>query len=52
MIFEIIQCLRDIAQDCVRLSRKCPHLPTARALEELAVHIMGKAKEVEDLYER
>jgi hypothetical protein len=39
--------LREIAQTCTRLARACPHLPTARGLEEVAIDLMAKALELE-----
>jgi len=49
MISEIIKYLRDTAQTCVRLSRACPDRATSLALEEVAVDLMAKAKELEEL---
>jgi hypothetical protein len=49
-MLEIIRYLRELAHDCARIARDCPYPRTARVLEELAVDIMAKAKEIEDLY--
>jgi hypothetical protein len=49
-MLEVIQYLRDLAHDCARIARDCPYPRTSRVLEELAVDIMAKAKEIEDLY--
>lgn len=47
-MLEIIKYMRDLAQTCTRLARACPHLATAHGLEEIAVDLMAKAKELED----
>jgi hypothetical protein len=47
MMLETINYLRDMAQTCVRLARTCPHAATAHGLEEVAVDLMAKAKELE-----
>jgi hypothetical protein len=39
--------LRDIAQRCVALARKCHYLPTSQALEALSVELMERAAEME-----
>jgi hypothetical protein len=39
--------LRDIAQRCTALARKCPDLPTSQALEALSVELMERASELE-----
>jgi hypothetical protein len=44
----MIEYLREIAQTCTRLARACPHLPTAHGLEEVAIDLMAKARELED----
>jgi hypothetical protein len=49
-MLEIIRYLRELAHDCARIARDCPYPRTSRVLEELAVDIMAKAKEIEDLY--
>jgi hypothetical protein len=50
MMMEVIKYLREIAQTCTRLARACPHLPTSHGLEEVAVDLMMKAKELEKLH--
>jgi hypothetical protein len=50
MIAEIATYLRSSAQTCVFLSRACPDMATSRGLEELAIDLMAKAKEIEELY--
>jgi hypothetical protein len=44
---DTIQYLREVAQTCTQLARACPHLPTARRLEEVAIDLMAKALELE-----
>jgi hypothetical protein len=39
--------IRDLAQRCVALARKCPYLPTCQALEALSVELMERASELE-----
>ena len=39
--------LREKAQYCVALARRCPDLPTSQALEALGVELMEKAAELE-----
>jgi hypothetical protein len=50
MIAEITNYIRSMAQTCVLLARACPDRPTARGLEEMAIDLMAKAKEIEELY--
>lgn len=50
MMPEIITYLREIAQTCTRLARVCPDLATSHGLEEIAVDLMSKAKELEHLH--
>jgi hypothetical protein len=50
MFTEITNYLRQIALTCTSLARTCPHLPTSRGLEEMAVDLASKAKEIEELY--
>jgi|AmaraimetFIIA100_FD_contig_91_782015_length_2518_multi_5_in_0_out_0_3 hypothetical protein len=50
MIAEITNYLRTTAQTCMLLSRACPDLVTARGLEEVAIDLTAKAKEIEELY--
>jgi hypothetical protein len=50
MIPEITNYLRQIALACTSLARTCPHLPTSHRLEEMAVDLATKAKEIEELY--
>jgi hypothetical protein len=47
---DVIKYLRDVAQTCIRLARACPDLPTSRGLEEVAMDLMTKAQELEQLY--
>lgn len=47
-MLDVIKYLRDLAQTCTRLARACPHLATAHGLEEIALDLMAKAKELED----
>jgi hypothetical protein len=47
---EVVKYLRDIAQICTRLARACPDLPTSHGLEEVAIDLMTKAQELEQLY--
>jgi hypothetical protein len=49
-MMDIVTYLREIAQTCTRLARTCPHLATAHGLEEIAVDLMAKAKELERHY--
>jgi hypothetical protein len=49
VIVEHIRYLRETAQTCTRLARACPDQATAHGLEEIAVDLMAKAKELEDL---
>lgn len=51
MIPEIVKYLRDLAQTCIRISRACPDAATAHGLEEVAADLMGKATEIEQIYE-
>jgi hypothetical protein len=46
---ELIKYLRDLAHNCTRLARECPHLATSHRLEEIAFELMTKAKELEDV---
>jgi hypothetical protein len=46
-MIEVIKYLREIAQTCTLLARACPHLPTSRGLEEVALDLMMKARELE-----
>jgi len=50
MIAEIANYLRKTAETCVFLARACPDMPTARGLEEMAIDLMAKAKEIEETY--
>jgi CheY-like chemotaxis protein len=50
MAAQVIKYLREIAQSCTRLARTCPHLPTSHGLEEVAIDLMTKAKELEELH--
>jgi hypothetical protein len=49
MMQEVIKYLRDLAQTCTRLARACPHVATSHGLEEIALDLMAKAKELEDV---
>jgi hypothetical protein len=46
---ELAQYLRQMAQTCTRLARICPDITTAHGLEEIAVDLMAKARELETL---
>ena len=50
MIAEITNYLRTTAQTCILLARACPDTATSRGLEEVAIDLMAKAKEIEELY--
>ena len=50
LIAEIANYLRKTAETCVFLARACPDMPTARGLEEMAIDLMAKAKEIEETY--
>jgi hypothetical protein len=41
--------LREQATRCARLARDCPHTPTSHQLEAIAVELMEKAAELDDL---
>jgi len=49
MIAELIQYLRETALACTRLARACRDSATSHGLEEIAVDLMAKAKELEEL---
>jgi hypothetical protein len=49
MIGEITNYLRSMAQTCILLARACPDRPTSRGLEEVAIDLMAKAKEIQEL---
>src|SRR6516164_9398903 len=42
--------VRRIAHTCILLSRACQDMATARGLEQVAIDLMAKAKEFEELY--
>jgi len=48
MTLEIVKYYRELAQTCTRLARACPHSATSHKLEEIALELMQKAKELED----
>jgi hypothetical protein len=50
MIAEITNYLRGTAHTCILLARACPDMATSRGLEEVAIDLMAKAKEFEELY--
>lgn len=50
MIAEITNYLRNMAQTCIVLARACPDMPTSRRLEEIAIDLAVKAREIEELY--
>jgi hypothetical protein len=52
MMLETIQYLREIAQTCTRLARACPDLSTSHGLEEVALDLTAKAKELEEFFSR
>ncbi len=49
-MMDTVTYLRETAQTCTRLARTCPHLATAHGLEEIAVDLMAKAKDLERDY--
>jgi hypothetical protein len=51
-MLDTIRYLRDMAQVCTRLARACPDLATAHGLEEIAVDLMAKAKDLEHEFGR
>jgi hypothetical protein len=50
MVAEITNYLRSTAHTCIFLARACPDMATSRGLEEVAIDLMAKAKEIEELY--
>ena len=50
MIAEITKYLRNMAQTCIILARACPDMQTSRTLEEMAIDLAVKAREIEELY--
>jgi hypothetical protein len=50
MIAGITNYLRSRAHTCILLARACPDMATSRGLEELAIDLMARAKEIEELY--
>lgn len=50
MIAEITNYLRSMAHTCIVLARACPDTPTSRGLEEMAIDLAMKAREIEELY--
>jgi CheY-like chemotaxis protein len=50
MTIEVVKYIREIAQTCIRFARACPHSPTSHGLEEIAMDLMAKAKELERLH--
>lgn len=51
MMTEVVKYLREIAHTCTRLARACPHSPSSDGLEEVAIDLMAKAKELEQLHQ-
>jgi hypothetical protein len=49
---ELVNYLRNIAQQCIVLARNCPHTKTAHGLEALAVDLMAKALDIENALNR
>jgi hypothetical protein len=47
MMIDTVKYLREIAQTCTRLARACPYRATSHGLEEVAIDLMAKAKELE-----
>jgi len=39
-----------MAHICILLARACSDMATSRGLEEVAIDLMAKAKEIEELY--
>lgn len=50
MIAEITNYLRNMAHTCILLARACPDTPTSRSLEEVAIDLMAKAREIDEAY--
>jgi hypothetical protein len=50
MIAEIANYLRGTAHTCILLARACPAMATSRSPEKVAIDLMAKAKEFEELY--
>ena len=50
MIAEITNYLRSTAHTCVLLARACPDMATSRGVEDVAIDLMAKAKEIEEIY--
>jgi hypothetical protein len=48
-VVELIRYLRETAQTCTRLACACRDQATSHGLEEIALDLMAKAKELEDL---
>jgi CheY-like chemotaxis protein len=49
MLTDTAKYLREIAHTCSRLARDCPHSPTSHGLEAVAMDLMAKAMEIEQL---
>ena len=47
MTADLVTYLRETAHTCTRLARACPHQATAHGLEEVAIDLMAKARELE-----
>jgi hypothetical protein len=41
--------MRELAQRCARVARKCPHVPTSHELEAIGQELMEKAAELDEL---
>ncbi|MBO0716795.1 MAG: hypothetical protein J2P55_05595 [Rhizobiales bacterium] len=50
MVAEIANYLRNTAHTCMLLARACPDMATSRGLEEVAIDLIAKAKEIEEFY--
>jgi hypothetical protein len=51
MNVDVIKYLRDLAQTCTRMTRACPDRATSHGLEEIAIDLMAKAKEIAELHD-
>jgi hypothetical protein len=48
MTSDIVKYLRERARTCTCLARACPDLATSRGLEEVAIDLLAKARELEE----
>jgi hypothetical protein len=47
MQLDTAKLLRELAQACIKLARNCPHRETSLGLEEVAISLSTKARELE-----